>query len=270
MNELSHNTEQVRTMIERIELATQTLVQERLGHQPMILETLKGEVNRTISRSLKLHLGQHFGPPKADQMKVNTGDDMVRSSQHPKDTGTASESRRCCPGNEDIIRSTIGLENPADKWVKKSSIESQRDLIRNTTFGTMSIRTTTVSYIRESVKGHSETKQLSTTTLTLLPAPWLMSQGAVLRHQRLEFLSRDGNQNIPHWALSTVNVIHEDSEILSACWRHDLGTIRKLFDEGRASPYDVDKTGRNLLGYIAVGVQVSIISIPSCIISHHE
>jgi hypothetical protein len=269
MNEISHNTEQVRTMIERIELATQTLVQERLGHQPMILETLKGEVNRTISKSLKLHLGQYFGPPTADQMQVNTGDDTVRSSQHPEDTGTVSESRGCCPGNEDTIRSAIGLENPADKRVKKSSIESQRDLIRNATFGTMSIRTTTVSYIRESVKGHSETKQHSTITLTFLPAPWLMSQGAVLRYQRLEFLSR-GSQNIPHWTLSTVNVIREDSEILSACLRHDLGTIRKLFDEGRASPYDVDSRGRNLLGYTAVGVQVSTISIPSWIISHHE
>jgi hypothetical protein len=124
-------------MTERIELATQTLVQERLGHQQMILETLKGEVNRTISRSLKLHLGQHFGPPKADQMQVNTGDDTVRSSKHPKDTGTVSESRRYCPGNEDTIRSTIGLENPTDKWVKKSLIGSKRDLIRNTTFGTV-------------------------------------------------------------------------------------------------------------------------------------
>jgi len=263
MNELSHNTEQIRAMIERIELTTQTLVQERLGHQPMILETLKGEVNRTISRSLKLHLRQHFGPPKADQMQANNGDDMVRSIQHPKDTGTVSESRRCCPGNEDAIRSTIGLENPADKWVKKSSIESQRDLIRNTTFGTMSIRTTTVSYIRESVKGRSETKQLSTTTLAFLPAPWLMSQGAVLRYQRLEILSRGGSQNIPHWTLSTVNVIHADSEIFSACLRHDLGTIRKLFDAGCASPYDVDSEGRNLLGYVAVGVQVSTKSIPS-------
>jgi hypothetical protein len=90
-----------------------------------------------------------------------------------------------------------------------------------------------------------------------------MSQGAVLRHQRLEFLSRGGSQNIPHWTLSTVNVIPEDSEILNACLRHDLGTIRKLFDDGRASPYDVDEVGRNLLGYIAVGVQVSTMSIPS-------
>lgn len=248
-------------MTERIELATQTLVQERFGHLPMILETFNGEANRTISRTLKHHLRQHFGPPKADRRQANPADDKVGSSQRSPDTGTVSESRCFSTGNEDTIPSRLGLENHTDKWVKKSSTESQRNLIRNTTFGTISIRTTTVSYIREVVNGPSETKQLSTTTLTFLPAPWLMSQGAVLRHQRLEFLTRAGSQNIPHWILSTVSVISEDSEIFKACLSHDLGAIRNLFDDGRASPYDVDESGRNLLGYVAVGVQVSTMSL---------
>ena len=44
---------------------------------------------------------------------------------------------------------------------------------------------------------------------------------------------------------------------MRACLRHDLSAIRDIFDRGNASPYDIDEMGRNLLDYVAVGVQVS-------------
>ena len=245
MDELSHNTAQIETRTERIELAVQTLVQERLGYLPMNFETIKGRVNRTISRNLKHHFRQYFGLPNTDRMEENPANNKFGSSQYSSDTRTLSGSRLLC----------------ADKWVKNSLTESKWNLIQNTTFGTISIRTTTVSYIRKVVEDpHSETKQLSATTVTFLPAPWLISQGAVLRRQRLEFLTGAGSHNIPHWTLSTVNIIPGESEIIRACERHDLGAIRNLFDKGYASPYDVCH-GRNLLGHVAVGVQVSIMSL---------
>jgi hypothetical protein len=259
MDELSHNTE---TRTERIELAVQTLVQERLGYLPMNFETIKGRVNRTISRNLKHHFRQYFGLPNTDRKEKSPANNKFGSSQYSSDTRTLSGSRFLCHGNEDATPSSIDLEHCADKWVKNSVTESKWNLIQNTTFGTISIRTTTVSYIRKVVEDpHSETKQLSVTTVTFLPAPWLISQGAVLRRQRLEFLTGAGSYNIPHWTLSTVNIIHVNSEIIRACERHDLGAIRNLFDKGCASPYDVDDVGRNLLGHVAVGVWVSTMSL---------
>ena len=262
MDELSHNTEQIQTRTERIELAVQTLVQERLGYLPMNFETIKGRVNRTISKNLKHHFRQYFGLPNTDRREENPANNQFGSSQYSSDTRTLSGSRLLCHGNEDATPSSIGLEHCADKWVKNSLTESKWNLIQNTTFGTISIRTTTVSYLRKVVEDpHSETKQLSAATVTFLPAPWLISQGAVLRRQRLEFLTGAGSYNIPHWNLSTVNIIPWDSEIIQACQRHDLGAIRNLFDKGCASPYDVCDTGRNLLGYVAIGVNVSTMSL---------
>ena len=258
VNELIHNAEEIRTMSQGIELAAQSLAQERFDLQPMILETFKGEVNRTISRTLKTHLKKHFGPPKENQRQANSASDSGGQSQPALDTGTASESQRCQSEDKDSILPQGVLEHLTDKWIKKSFSVSQRDLISNTMFGNLSIRTTTILYIQERDKGlQPRIKEVCTTTLTFLPSPWLLSQGILLKHQRSKFLGEGGYQGIPHWTLSTVHIVEPDSEIIKACEEHDLETIRNLFEKGRASPYDVDADGRNLLGHTAVGVQVS-------------
>lgn len=64
-------------------------------------------------------------------------------------------------------------------------------------------------------------------------------------------------QPSPGLSLRTVNIVADDAAIIQACEKLDLVAIRKLFDEGQASPYDVDNTGRNLLGAVAIGCQVS-------------
>ena len=262
VDELSHSTEQIQNRTERIELAVQTLIQERFGYQQMILESTKGRVIKKTSKTLKHDFKQYLGLPNADERQENPANNRFGSSQHSPDTRTLSGARLLCHENQDATPLRIGSEYSADKWVKNSSTESIWNLIKNTTFGTISIRTTTVSYVRKIVDGpHSEKKKISATTVRFLPAPWLTSLGTVFRRQRLEFFTGTGSHSIPHWNLSTVNIIPEDSEIMQACHRHDLGAIRDLFDRGCASPYDVDQEGRSLLGYVAVGVQVSTMAL---------
>lgn len=107
-----------------VELAVQTLVQERLGYLPMNFETIKGRVNRTISRNLKHHFRQYFGLPNTDRREENPPNNRFGSSQYSSDTRTLSGSRLLCQGNEDATPSSIGLKHCADKWVKNSLTES--------------------------------------------------------------------------------------------------------------------------------------------------
>ena len=258
IDELSNNTKQVQKMAEGMELATQSLVQERLNLQPMTLKNFSREVNKTISKTLKSHLRAHFQPLKENQGPADRAYGRFRSIQAATDVGLGFEPQRCQPEKEDAIPVRIGREHPADTWIKSSCSESRRDLVQNAIFGTMSIRTTTVSYVRATNEDpHPKTKEVSITTLMYLPSPWLMSQGAILTHQRSKFLGNGYNQSIPHWTLSSVHIIDRKSEIITACIRHDLDAIRNLFDEGRASPYDVDDRGRNLLGWVTVGLSVN-------------
>ena len=178
-------------MTERIELVAHSLFQGRNNNQQMILEISRGEVNRTVSRTLKSHLKKHFESSKVNPRQVDPIFDGVGPSQTTTDIGTVSESRRCRPEIEDAIPPKTGLKHSADKWIKKSFNESRRDLIRKTTFGTLSIQTKTIWYIRETDRGpHPNTKEVSTTTLTFLPSPWLMSQGVILRHQKFHIFRR--------------------------------------------------------------------------------
>ena len=258
MDELSDITKQLQKMAEGLELAAQSLVQERLKVQPMILETFRNEVSRTVSRTLKSHLKAHFKPVKENQSLANLACDRVGSNQPATSVGMDIEAQRYQSEDKDAVTLRDSRERPADKWIQTSNNESRRDLLRNAMFGTMSIRTTTVSYVQAIDKDHHpRTKEVSINTLMFLPSPWLMSQGAILTHQRSKFLGKDYSQSLSRWTMSTINIVDRKSEIITACIRHDLDAIRKLFDEGRASPYDVDERGRNLLGWVALGFNVN-------------
>lgn len=256
VDRICYNTELIRAMAERLESAQQSLVKETLDDQKISLESVKKEVNRSVSRTLRRHLAEHFESLSADQVRQYPGDSEAIDSQHSGFPGRTPEFRRYYSWNEDRNASKADVETLPEQWIKTSSIDSRRSLIQNATFGTLSIRTTTASHFRKVGKGPPETKQVSTNTLTFFPPSWLSSQGAVMRYQRLEFSNTAGCQMIPHWSLSSVNIVPETSEIIEACQHHDLRTVCELFSQGRASPYDVDEGGRNLLGWVAVGLQV--------------
>jgi hypothetical protein len=253
MSQIHDNIELIRTMTERIESAQQTLENNTLGNRAASLKTLKKEMDRTIARSLKRHLREHFESPIVPQES---------RPQVPKDTGDRLQSTLASMETADqshdkkfVCSSPVPKRTPLE-WTKVSSTETQQFLTQNSLLGITHIRTITVTYNRHDNKGNVETKQIITTVLSYLPPPWLTSRGAILRRQHL-LRNYASNKGVPHWTLSTVNVIDEGADIIQACWQHDLDKIRKLFDHGLASPYDVDRRGRNLIGYVTVGVRVS-------------
>jgi len=253
MSQIHDNVELIRTMTERIESAQQTLENNTLGNRAASLKTLKKEMDRTIARSLKRHLREHFESPIMHQES---------RPQVPKDTGdrlqftlASMETADQSHDKKFVCSSPVPIRIPLE-WTKVSSTETQQFLTQNSVLGITHIRTITVTYNRHDNKGDVQTKQIITTALSYLPPLWLTSRGVVLRRQHL-FRNYASNQGVPHWTLSTVNVIDEDSEIFQACELHDLDKIRELFDHGLASPYDVTPAGRNLIGYIAAGVAVS-------------
>jgi hypothetical protein len=83
----------------------------------------------------------------------------------------------------------------------------------------------------------------------------------VSRQAQQSIVGAEIKLNSPHWNLSSVNIVPEDSEIINACCNLDLVTIQRLFDNDQASPYDVDNCVRNLLGWVSMGLQVLYISV---------
>lgn len=260
-NQILDNTKLIRTMAERIATSHQDLVKETLGNQPVYLDSLKKEIDQSIERSLVRYLTQHFrhsspsGGAQHDDVGVREGQGSS-ISKHPVHFSSTYR-----PLNEDLIASGAKPVRATFAWLKKSSFETQRTITRNSIVGTTHVRTTTVTYTREDEKGTIETKRITTTVLTYLPPLWFTARGAVLRHQQLEISGSAGIQRIPQWALSSVNVVPENSDIIDACENHDLGKIQQLFDSGLASPYDVSSSGQNLLTFVAMGVVVSIITV---------
>lgn len=141
-------------------------------------------------------------------------------------------------------------------WNKVSSAGTSQNLVNNGLIGTVTLHTTIVSYVRKRPEGNVTHKKSVNTTISILPAEWLKLWGAILTYSRMEFLDLTTSQRVPHWTLTQVNVVSEESAIFSACRDHDIGAIFALFDRGLASPYDVDPHGRNLLGHVGYGLQV--------------
>lgn len=261
MGKLVYSTEQIRGMTEKITDAAQNLAQEARVYQPRMRDILEEAVDCAVKKSLKHHFEQYSRSRMTEPELINTLNENGGSYRQITDTTRAVTPMTSLPRDEEcILRTASG--DPADSWIKQSLVETRSHLTRNNTIGTISIRTTTVSYARKRAENHqTETKQISTTTVIILPAPWLTHRGSVFRYESTEFSSPLGKRYIPHWWLSSVNIIPWYSEIFEACSRHDLSTVRNLFDRGHASPYDVDENGRNLLAYVAIGTNVSALSI---------
>ncbi|KAK3381233.1 hypothetical protein B0H63DRAFT_197943 [Podospora didyma] len=145
-------------------------------------------------------------------------------------------------------------------WLRKSTTVTRHSVYKAPLFGTLLFQTIMATYVRgipaEADEGSGlETEPQSQTSVTFLPAAWLSSSGARFQYGAI-------THPAPAWSIHCVNVIPFDSEIFICCRNLDLANIRNLFDKGEASPYDVDKSGRNLLGYLALGTREAIDVIP--------
>lgn len=228
-----------------------------IAHQSIQDASIKEQIHRTVSESIGHHVAEHFGQSRTDEKLQHPRSKRVaRRRRRPEGAARSFKDQTTLSGHKDMANSIYGPQPILDRWRRKSSTGSQRLLTRNPIFGTMSIRTTTSLYTREDAKGRRESRQVTISVLVVLPPSWLTSRGIVFKHHESQILGCDGGTGFPHWTLSTFNIVDQNSEIFQACLVHDLRAIRRLFDSGRASPYDVDSAGRNLLGFVAVGLQV--------------
>lgn len=254
LDRLTNDTLKIQRATGDIENAARKLVDDALSKRPRLLRELDGAVERTISHHLQGQLLQNETNKRGDHSSNGQKNQILQNS---------GCSRVDLDAKWQATLKQVESDHTGSSWVKDSAVETRKILMRNTFFGTIMTSIETVSYYRQLPSNPEdlpvEKKSVSQTTVMFLPAAWLLSKGAVLKINTLRLLGRASCQQNPQLSLSTVNIIEEDSEIFQACMRRDLVSIRTLFDEGRASPYDVDEDGRNLLGYLSFGAKVYII-----------
>ncbi|KAK3997219.1 hypothetical protein QBC44DRAFT_399064 [Cladorrhinum sp. PSN332] len=248
------DTARVLELTKKIETATHTLVQESINKQdrysPHALAALRDAADRAIKKTLKRELNRHLRSQKAVQGPLEIADSYPQSTpeiplRDANDQGT------------NLSPSAIGPQRQwMTRWRKESLTCAYSKEITIPYFGAVTIQSRTTSYALkkdDAADCDAAKKQVSTTTVSFLPSPnsWLISRGATLTHETTEFFGNTRRNSPAQWKLRTVNIIPGDSEIFLACERQDLGTVLRLFDQGLASPYDVDDDdGRNLLGWV--------------------
>jgi hypothetical protein len=244
------SNEDIRRTTERIESTQQALVnalsKNFTDDQSISMKILKKELNRTISRSLRRHLMDHF---QSSVMPPSTQAPASVHAQRPAVQPVQHQSHE-----RNYIRQTPPFQNRLHRtWTKYSCRKSYQELSRSRWLGRVYISTTTVTYLRQGKDNDIDTKEDSTTVVSFFPPAWLSSTGVVMGRQN-ELAKSAAWQSKPRWSLKTVNILPYDAEIFKACRDLDLDKIRNLFDQGLASPYDVNPAGRNLVGRVAVGV----------------
>ncbi|CZR69818.1 uncharacterized protein PAC_19718 [Phialocephala subalpina] len=254
---LPNDTRQIQNATDKIEGAAQKLVAETLSLRPKLLEEVSREMEQTISKTLQTHLRIN---PNRNANKIHRKCASKHRSRIIQSSGNhqLDSSQRSPPCLKQLDPPVIS-RSPSDRWIKETSVETRQELTKGTIFGTLVMATATVAYFRQRSEQSSDSevdrKHVSHTTVTLLPASWLFSKGAVLKVQTSKLFDRTNKQSCSQFNLSTVNIRPPTAKIFKACRSHDLDAIRRLFDECKASPYDVDDDGRNLLGYVFLGAR---------------
>lgn len=241
---LTEETRQFQDASHKIDVAANKLVGETLELRPALLKEIGKEVRLAISKNLQRHLDTSQKPRSLTNQELSKPCLANAARKQTTRLGGFAQSHSL---------STHSSRN----WVREGSQGYRRELIKNTLFGTLVVSTTTIIYVRQnSNQSLIDKKSVSETIVTFHPALWLFSCGVVLKIQAMKVLGRQ-NISSPQFSLSTVNIRPFNSEIFRACINCDLDKIRELFDEGNASPYDVDEYGKNLLGFVGMGAEVS-------------
>ncbi|KAI1349144.1 hypothetical protein F5Y01DRAFT_190553 [Xylaria sp. FL0043] len=152
------------------------------------------------------------------------------------------------------LKSTMSYPDlPTDTWVRSVTSFKPLHYGRNWIFGTLMISTTVVSCKRDS-RGNSdnEEKQEKLRSIKYIPPRWISSRGVVCSKTTIKWLNLH-TQSDPIFRLRTVNIVSDSSDLFEACRNWEFAKIYDLFKTGKASPYDMDDTGRNVLGWLGIG-----------------
>ncbi|KAK5049070.1 hypothetical protein LTR84_005493 [Exophiala bonariae] len=194
-------------------------------------------------------------------MKEIHGGHMKRTVKTPTDTyktrdcGNTNPATNLVHGSQFLSPAKQFPDHPADHWTKKSCITTTKVIMSNRFLGTLTIRTTVIVYHRPGNQDClADEKQEYRTTTKFLPAVWISSKGAILNYKAINRFGVGARWSPLLPNLTTVNIVPFDSAIFQACRSFDMAAIRTLFDDGQASPFDVDQHGNNLLAHVATGL----------------
>lgn len=215
---------------EQIESTSRIIKDVIFRREPVLPDAWGHDMKRTISETLRRNLKE------MDRYPGEYAQDPASNSTHD------SQRRR----------------NQSSSWRLESSTAHERILTRNTIFGTLSTHSwkTSRAKSRTCDDDGDLRKETTVTTVRFSPAPWLSSKAFIFTFNALKLHGTTWKPPPPTWGLRTVNIIPEDSAICRALQSLDIDSVRTLFDEGRASPFDVDVGGRNLLGFVSLGARV--------------
>ena len=258
MTILGHTVSEARTAIETIHSATSALMTSTgkpsrvTSNTPTLLTDGRADVRK---RTEQIASTTRFIQDKVFQrepiLPETLGHDMKRII-----SGTLRRNLK------EIEDSQVPANNPRSgphsSWRLESSTSSQRVLTKSTIFGTLSIHSWTSSRVNNRTCGEADEqrKETTVTTVRFFLAPWLSSKAFPFTYNALKLHGANWQPPSPTWGLRTVNVIPYDSAIFTAVESLDIDAVRTLFDEGRASPFDIDSTGRTMLGFLGLGARV--------------
>ncbi|KAI1767710.1 hypothetical protein GGR53DRAFT_481330 [Hypoxylon sp. FL1150] len=237
----------MREVSARIETATQGLVESAFANQAALTRLSSQSIERTTNSSASLHRKEIL------DIKTNARRQANIPLNHNRDENVTIPTYTMPHCHSTIDQSSISREG----WVRSSTESTMTYLTRNSLFGTLIMTTTAVSYRRRHDQKPDEVdeKKASYTTIKYLPGSWTPSRGFIGTYS-----TRTGPNpftSSPSFSLRTVNVVPYHSDIIRACMNLDLNAVRRLLQDGRASPYDVDDSGRNLIRYVLEGAYLT-------------
>ncbi|KAI0973667.1 hypothetical protein F4678DRAFT_407273 [Xylaria arbuscula] len=154
------------------------------------------------------------------------------------------------------LKSTMSYPDlPTDTWVRSVTSFKLLHYGRNWIFGTVMIITTVVSCKRDGRDNSGlEEKQEKLRSMKYIPPRWISSRGVVCSKTTTKRLNLH-TQSDPTFRLRTINIVSQESDVFVACQNWEFDKIYDLFKTGKASPYDMDERGRNVLGFLSLGPQ---------------
>ncbi|KAK4210884.1 hypothetical protein QBC37DRAFT_447353 [Rhypophila decipiens] len=244
---LANETVPIRATVQRIE-------DDLIQRQPMLFAAFGHDIKNAIAQELQ----QVSREIQASNAASTGGASVEMINARNSERALVSDGR----GFPSDCRDSCFLNAPQSKWKREFSTMSTGFWVRSMIFGQLRTKTLTVFYSKSDpdTRVHEQHKEETVTQVEFFPATWLTARAFILTYNAIKCFGTGQSSPAPAFGLRTVNVIPIQSEIIQAVGRADIHTVRNRFQTGRATPFDVDTRGWNLLQNATFRCGVSLLS----------